>query len=287
MTPVSTWNSARAARRFLVAAATAAVTLAAPRPAAAGDEEGCLGCHGLPGFALRGAAGSRSLAVDPGRFDGSAHGELGCRDCHADIVSIPHGEHREAGCGQPCHRQGQGGKEFSHEGLYWEYAASIHGSAAGRRIGCLLCHPSPERRETPERDKLEEARRCASCHREDPMVRAWFSDRHFLGLASGNRRAPSCPDCHSAHRVRPASSAESAVNAKRVGGTCANGALDGDRRAACHGPLAEKAVAGVSMSPLRRDGAAREPAGRVLELLAGVLMGGLIVRAGIGLTRGR
>jgi hypothetical protein len=287
LTSVSTWNSARAARRFLVAAGIVAMLLAAPSPAPAGDEEGCLGCHGLPGFALRDDGGARQLAIDTDRLDASAHGDLGCRDCHAEIASIPHGEQRDVGCGQPCHRQEKGGKEYSHEGLYWEYAASVHGSSRSRKIGCLLCHPSPERRETAERDKLEEVRRCASCHRDHPRVRAWFSDRHFLELAGGNRRAPSCPDCHSAHRVRPAAASESTVNGRRLAATCANGALGGDRRSACHGPLGEAAVAGASMNPLPRGGLGKDPLARALVLLAGALVAGLVVRAGVGLTRGR
>ena len=38
-----------------------------------------------------------------------------------------------------------------------------------------------------------------------------------LALAGGNRRAPSCPDCHSAHRVRPAAATESTVNRRHLG----------------------------------------------------------------------
>ena len=258
-----------------------------PRLAAAGDEEGCLDCHGLAGFAVRDAGKVRALGIAAGRFDASAHGDVGCRECHADIASIPHGEHRDVGCGQPCHGQSTGGREYSHEGLYWEYTASAHGSARSRKIGCLVCHPSPERRETAERDKLEEARQCASCHRGSPMVAAWFSDRHFLALAGGNRRAPSCPDCHSAHRVRPASAPESTVNRKHLAETCSNGALGTGRKGACHGALGESGVAGASMNPLPRGRTGKDPLALVLTLLAGALAAGLVVRAGIGLARGR
>jgi len=284
---VSTWNSARAVRRLLGAAACAAVVLAAAGLAAAGDEEGCLDCHGHAGFAVRDAGKVRALGIDAGRFDASTHGEIGCRECHADIVSIPHGENRDVSCGQPCHGQSAGGREFSHEGLYWEYATSIHGSARSRKIGCLVCHASPEPRETAERDKIEEARQCAACHRENPAVAAWFSDRHFLALAGGNRRAPSCPDCHSAHRVRPASAPEATVNRKHLAETCANGALGTGRKGACHGALGESAVAGASMNPLPRGRTGKAPLSLVLTLLAGLLTAGLVLRAGVGLARGR
>lgn len=287
MTFVSMWKSDSAARRLLVLAVCAVVASALPRLAAAGDEEGCLDCHGFAGFAVRDAGKVRALGIDAGRFDASMHGEIGCRECHADIASIPHGEHRDVGCGQPCHGRSAGEREFSHEGLYWEYMASAHGSARSRKIGCLVCHPSPERRESAERDKLAEARQCAACHRGSPAVAAWFSDRHFLALAGGNRRAPSCPDCHSAHRVRPASALESTVNRKRLAETCANGARGTERKGACHGALGESGVAGASMNPLLRGRTGKDPLSLVLTLLAGALAAGLLVRAGVGLARGR
>ena len=286
LTSASTWSSARAARR-LIAAACFVAALAGPSPARGADEEGCLGCHGLPGFAVREAGAARVLGVSAEAFDTSMHGELGCRECHADIASIPHGEHRAVGCGQPCHGQSAGGREYSHEGLYWEYAASAHGSARSRKIGCLLCHPSPQRRESAERDKLGEARRCTACHEGSPRVAAWFSDRHFLALAGGNRRAPSCPDCHSSHRVRPAAAPEAAVNRARLAETCSNGALATGRKGACHGALGESGVAGASMNPLPRGRTAMNPLSLVLTLLAGALAAGLVARAGIGLARGR
>jgi hypothetical protein len=261
--------------------------LAAAVPAAAGDEEGCLDCHGLAGFAVRGVGSARTLGIDAGRFDASAHGDVGCRECHADIASIPHGEHRDVSCGQPCHGLGADGRAFSHEGLYWEYAASSHGSARSRKISCLVCHPQPERRGGAEPDKIEEARRCAACHRGSRQVAAWFSDWHFLALAGGNRRAPSCPDCHSAHRVRPAAAPESTVNRKHLPDTCGNGARGTERKGACHGALGEPGVAGASMNPLNRGAAANDPLALVMTVLAGALAAGLVVRAGVGLARGR
>ena len=283
----SMWNSVRAVRMLLSTVVCAAVVLGVPGLAAAGDEEGCLDCHGLAGFAVRDAGKIRSLGIDAGSFDASMHGGIGCRECHADIASIPHGEPRDVGCGQPCHGQSLGGREFSHEALYWEYTASAHGGARSRKVGCLLCHPSPERRETGARDKLEEARRCAACHRENPKVAAWFSDRHFLALAGGNRSAPSCPDCHSAHRVRPAAAPESPVNRKHLAETCANGSRSAERKGTCHGALGESGVAGASMNPLPRGRTGKDPLALVLTLLAGALAAGLVMRAGVGLARRR
>lgn len=282
MTSASTWNRGRIVR-VAPAVALAAALAFAPRPARGADEEGCLGCHGLPGFSLREGGGARGLALAPDAFDGSAHGDLGCRECHAGVASIPHGETREVGCGQPCHGRTIGGKPFSHDGIYWAYTASVHGSTKVRRIGCLVCHPAPAKGAAVERDKLGEARRCAACHRGSRAVQTWFTDRHFMALAAGNARAPSCPDCHSAHKVLPASAADSTVSPGRLRETCSSGALAPEGGGPCHGSLSPAAALGATMSPLPRRGAGAT----LLGLVAGALCAGLVVRAGIGLVRSR
>ena len=267
-------------------ATAALLVLAGPEFARGGDEEGCLGCHGLSGFAVRAAGSARNLWLDVESYDRSAHGELACRECHGDIASIPHGEAREVGCGLACHGQSAGVKRYSHEGLYWEYAASSHGTARSPRIGCLVCHPEPVRREEVARDKLGEARRCAACHRGSERVQAWFSDGHAVALAAGSARAPSCPDCHGTHGVRSVAAPESPVASQRLADTCANGALAGAAKGGCHGALSRSAATGATMNPFPRGRGARG-GGAVLTALAGLLLAGLVGRAGIGLARGR
>jgi hypothetical protein len=219
--------------------------------------------------------------------EAGVHGDLACRECHTEIAAIPHGEHCDPGCGQPCHGRIAGGKEYSHEALYWEYASSVHGSARSRKIGCLVCHPAPKRNETAERDKLEEARRCAACHRSSARVQAWFRDRHFLALAAGNDRAPSCPDCHPSHRIRHSSSPESTVHPTHLADTCSNGAVSSGRSGACHGALDAGSVAGAAMNPLPHGRDERGPLALLFALLSGLSAAGLIARAGVGLLRGR
>src|ERR1700690_415740 len=59
-------------------------TMAAAPPA--GDQE-CLACNGQPG--MKSGAG-KSISIDPGKHAASAHGVLGCKDCHTDIKDFPH-----------------------------------------------------------------------------------------------------------------------------------------------------------------------------------------------------
>jgi len=287
------WSDARARagcepaqgrRRARGGALALLALLAAVGPARAMDEEGCLNCHGLEGFAARRGGEAVPLAVSAEEFDAGAHGALECRECHADIASIPHPEaRRDTNCGLVCHAHGGG--STSHEKLYWDYAASVHGSARERRITCLVCHPASAAA-AQGRDKMREVRLCAACHRGKAAVRAYFSDAHFLALAGGAGHAPACPDCHTAHRVRRPGAEESSVSAKNLAATCGSGALAEARSGACHGTLAAAAVSGASMVTLPRGGRGGALAW-LLRLLAAAMLLGLLARAGVGLVRER
>jgi nitrate/TMAO reductase-like tetraheme cytochrome c subunit len=270
--------------RLAAGALVAVFALAAgPGVAAAGDEEGCLGCHGLEGFAVRAGGAVRALTIAPEPLAASAHGQVSCRDCHAEIAAIPHEEPRPVGCGQACHSGSKAGKDYSHEALYWEYAASVHGV---KKIPCLRCHPAPALTGDAGRDKRAEARQCAACHRAHPVVQGWFGDVHFAALARGDARAPSCPDCHTAHRVWPKSAPQSSVSPRRLAETCGRGALATGQEWPCHGQLGESAVAGAAMNPLPPGGRRRGAGLPLATALFGALLAGLVCRAGIGwLTR--
>lgn len=271
--------SSRAGRLAAGALVVLSALAAGPGVATAGDEEGCLGCHGLEGFAIRAGGAVRSLTISAERLQASAHGPVSCRDCHAEIAAIPHEEPRAVGCGQPCHSGSKAGKEYSHEALYWEYAASVHGV---KKIPCLRCHPSPALPGEAGRRKRAEARQCAACHRTHPAVQAWFGDAHFAALARGDARAPSCPDCHTAHRVWPKAAPQSSVNPRRLAETCGRGALGTGQERPCHGQLAESAVAGATMNPLPAGGGRPGAGPRLLTLLFWALLAGLVVRAAVG-----
>ena len=77
------------------------------------------------------------------------------------------------------------------------------------------------------------------------------------------------------------------MNRKNLAETCSNGARGTDRKGACHGALGESGVAGASMNQVPRGRTGKEPLALVLTLLAAALAAGLVVRAGVGLARGR
>ena len=69
-----------------------------------------------------------------------------------------------------------------------------------------------------------------------------------LALALGNRRAPSCPDCHRAHRILGPDSPDSSVHGEALAGTCGSGAISSRPGGRCHGELSPKSVAGAAMA---------------------------------------
>jgi hypothetical protein len=77
------------------------------------------------------------------------------------------------------------------------------------------------------------------------------------------------------------------VNPARLADTCGSGALEGVPRGGCHGVRGASGLAGATMNQLPRSGGRRGPLSAGLALVAACLCAGLVVRAGVGLVRGR
>lgn len=280
----SMWSRIRKGFFFCVIAAAAMSAV----PAAATDEEGCYRCHGLRGFSLRQGDSVNDLTISAGHFDSSVHSPLSCRECHSDIASIPHPDAElRVSCGQTCHQQKQSGEPYSHETLFWEYTTSVHGEGEDGGIPCMVCHPAGSLAEMTRRDLLHEVRQCAACHRERGHVQDYFQGFHFFSLARGNRGAPSCPDCHSSHRVLSPDEEESTVHHGKVAATCSTGAIGSSPGGRCHGNIGEGAALGAPMIPLPLPGSHGGPALWIFSFLYWGMLGGLLARVGIGLVRKR
>lgn len=270
---------------LLALAVPAAVT---PLPAGAADEEECYRCHGLPGFASLRDGDVKDLSLVPEYFEKSVHSLLNCRECHSDIAAIPHPDaDGDVSCGQACHQRNASGDLYSHESLFWEYTTSVHGETTRREITCMTCHPSDSFAELSRRDLPAEVRQCAACHRESPHVQGYFRGIHYRALSRGNRRAPSCPDCHTSHRILPVAGEESPVSGTRLARTCGGGAIEGSPGGRCHGDVTEKAVRGADMVPLSLPAEESGPAGWFFSMIYWGLLAGLVARAASGAVRRR
>src|SRR5208337_4168265 len=156
-----------------------ALTLASASPA--GDQE-CLACHGQAG--MESDAG-KSISIDPAKHAASAHGVLGCKDCHTAIKEFPHPAKVVKVRCATCHADEA--KSFP---------ASVH-SVLGESA-CASCHGSVH--ELTNAEKLIPGK-CAECHAGEAKELA--SSIHGQAAKNGDPDAPKCVSCHGAiHAVK-------------------------------------------------------------------------------------
>ncbi len=179
-------------------ALTLASTLA---PAAPAGDQDCLACHGQAG--MKSDAG-KNISIDTAKHAASAHGVLGCKDCHTDIKEFPHPAKVVKVQCATCHAD-----EVK------AFPASAH-SALGESA-CASCHGSVHEVTTAE--KLMPAK-CVACHADE--VKALASSIHGQAAKSGDPDAPKCISCHgSIHAVKDASEADATNARKNMANTCA------------------------------------------------------------------
>ena len=51
------------------------------------QDETCLACHGTAGMK---SGKGQNISINPSKHAASAHGVLGCQDCHTSIKDFPH-----------------------------------------------------------------------------------------------------------------------------------------------------------------------------------------------------
>ncbi len=192
-------------KRFVAALAFLALVPAAPSGAAqeaAGFQppaeriekpytnDKCLkNCHGVPGFGAGGVDGRlRDLHVDATGYVMSIHGQKGveCIDCHegADPNEHPRAGYPDVDC-RACHAK------KPPEGVF--------PAGALDRLAAKGIKPPPEK----------------SLKGDD-----WAGTKHAKAWVRGERDAPFCPQCHTAHQVRPAADPASTVNRANLSDTC-------------------------------------------------------------------
>src|SRR5271166_4439070 len=167
----------------------------------ANKDQQCLACHGEAG--MKSGAG-KSISINPATHAASAHGVLGCKDCHTDIKDFPHPSKLLKVQCATCHADES--KAFPAS------AHSILGDSA-----CASCHGSVHELSTAE--KLMPGK-CEECHAEE--VTSLASSIHGQAAKSGDPDAPKCVSCHGAiHGVKASGEDDSTVARKNMADTCA------------------------------------------------------------------
>jgi cytochrome b subunit of formate dehydrogenase len=165
------------------------------------QDESCLACHGQAG--MKSEAG-KIISIDPGKHAASAHGILGCKNCHTSIKDFPHPARIPQVRCSTCHEEESSGMPRSSHGVLGEKA-------------CSSCHGSVH--EVISAAKLAPAK-CAECHAQE--VKEFHESIHGQAEKAGDPDAPGCSSCHGwVHRIRTAGDSASPVSKKNLPDTCA------------------------------------------------------------------
>jgi formate dehydrogenase gamma subunit len=166
------------------------------------QDEGCLACHGQAGMK---SEKGKDISIRAEKHAASAHGILGCTDCHTQIKDFPHPAKIPRVQCATCHRE--------------EAAAvpkSIH-SALGD-AACSACHGNVHEITTPTA-KTQQGK-CAECHADERNELS--QSIHGQAAKSGDPDAPTCGSCHGpVHNILSATDPASAVAKRNQSAACA------------------------------------------------------------------
>jgi len=219
----------------------------------------CQKCHGDRQFLMGKVpqSGQRAtLYVTDSILRDTKHAGQTCTDCHPGFdAGFPHTAPAKA---VPC--------ASCHETQGADWAESIHAvDTNGDTPTCVSCHTAhtvfgADDRRSPTH-ALNVAELCGTCHADEHIIGTYFSGPegaqareavaqyhttvHGVALTrAGLLVSATCNDCHRAHKVLPADSAESSVNRANIAETCGAchlGILDVYRQSA-HGTAYETGV---------------------------------------------
>ena len=193
------------------------------------EENYCLSCHAYAlTMAFRNSE-TISLTIDRSLLENSAHGKLGCSDCHYGFSSEDHPRRnfrtrREYGlaASENCRR--------CHFDKYTKTMESIHYSVLSqgnlKAPVCTDCHGSHSI-SRGSRERTLTTKRCQRCHPD--IYEIYAKSVHGNALFNEkNQDVPVCIDCHKAHDIRNPLTLEYHERIPEMCGNChANKAIAG------------------------------------------------------------
>lgn len=165
-----------------------------------------------------------NTSVNPPQDQFPTNLNLDCAGCHGPGKTLPY----------------LAGEKF-HKDAHSEYDAGYHAKAVnnGKKAAtCADCHtrggdlstmlPAEKPNSTVNRSNISQT--CGQCHSDAEKMKtagntnrpsmAYQSSVHAKALGLGNMRAAVCTDCHSTHKVLPATYQESPVSKFNIASTC-------------------------------------------------------------------
>lgn len=196
----------------------------------------CGGCHGKIDMPDTIQTAQGNVLVD---YSSSIHGEglikkgllpsAVCTDCHSTHYILNHKVEQSS----IYYKNIPATCATCHQGIYKEYAASIHNVTAAetekKLPNCEDCH-SAHRIKEIKQDKFltEVTHQCGSCHQD--LSETYLETLHGKAYTLGYLKVAKCSDCHGAHDIRKVDHPDSHVGFNRVVKTCQNCHPDANRR---------------------------------------------------------
>jgi hypothetical protein len=177
---------------------------------AANPDAKCVKCHsrGLKKKLENGE--TMSLKVDVATFETSVHRVIGCTGCHRDVAKGKHPSREPIASARAYSLKHNQTCSQCHAAKYEAYEGSVHARlvASGSEEAplCSDCHSAHAIQPRATREPAD-GEPCKNCH--TGIFQAWEESVHGTARREGNVirgahvQAPTCADCHEAHRVAP------------------------------------------------------------------------------------
>lgn len=179
------------------------------------DELNCVLCHKYRGLSRIDESGNfRLFYINQSLFKKGPHKRIQCKDCHRDIIKIPHDPASKVDCTVECHLTEPSGKEkFSHKPVAEILSKSVHGKPDNKTDGndypedfpyCTNCHDQPLYRplsffKGQEAGVTERGlSRCKTCHRTGEFAEDFYNHvtSRLQKLRVAKEIAGVCAKCH-------------------------------------------------------------------------------------------
>ncbi len=196
----------------------------------------CGECHGQLAAAAQEKNPQGDVLID---YSSSVHGvgltKKGllpvavCTDCHNTHFILDH----ESSQSSIYYRNIPATCATCHQGIYKDYAESIHSLPAGesdkKLPNCEDCH-SAHRIKDIQQDQFmtEITQQCGSCHSD--LSKTYTETIHGKAYTLGYLKAARCSDCHGAHDIKNVNDPQSHVGFNNVVKTCQKCHPDANRR---------------------------------------------------------
>jgi len=182
----------------------------------------CGSCHADEAAALAGSIHAKASEHPCTSCHGNAHEIVTKTDPKSTVypLNIP------KTCGA-CHGNPEMAKKYHLPNVYALYIDSIHGFALGKEgllvaANCTSCHGShkilPHTSPQSPTNRANVAATCGSCH--VGINEQYQQGIHGQAVAAGNKSAPVCTDCHTAHGIIEPTSADFRMQSTPICGSC-------------------------------------------------------------------